>query len=119
MQETLDYCGAAFKVIDKTPVLHFTGGSDSVPRGCEIERWLEDKGFRHINWSAEKQREYMNTSGIENYIILDDDSDMLYGQRHHFIHIPPPPRHRSGLNEDYAIKAIKVLYKDMVEVTRL
>jgi hypothetical protein len=87
--------GMEGEIIDITPCLYFKDNG-SVPRGCEIEQWLKHKGFSHINWSKEKQQEYMDKSDIENYIIIDDDSDMLYGQRNHFVHVLPSPRNTSG-----------------------
>lgn len=65
----------------------------SIPRGCEIQYWLRSKGFRHINWSEEEQQKYIRDSGIESYVILDDDSDMLYEQRNNFV--------KTSLNYDH------------------
>lgn len=72
------------EVIDVTPHL---GGVDgyTVPRGCEIEFWLEKKGFRRINWSIEKLRKAQEKSEVKTYVILDDDTDMLYSQSEHFV----------------------------------
>lgn len=92
----------------------------SIPRGLEIKYFLnEDLGFRHINWSEDEQREYMKNSGIDNYIIIDDDSDMLYGQRNHFVHVLPSPRNTQGFNEYYYNQAIQILKKDIIQLNFL
>lgn len=89
----------------------------TVPRGCEIDWYLKnDLGFNHINWCLETQTEYMDKSGVDNYIIIDDDSDMLYGQRNHFVHIPPSPRNKDGFNKVYFNEALKKLNKTVIEL---
>lgn len=62
-------CGATFTIIDKT------GHSESRIRGVEIREWIiknSEKWFR---------RKYYN---FEDYVIIDDDSDMLLWQQTHF-----------------------------------
>jgi len=88
-----------------------------IPRGMEIDYYLEnDLNFRHINWSEEFQREIMKETGVENYIIIDDDSDMLYDQRNHFVHVLPSPRNKRGFNKRYYNEALKKLSKDVVDL---
>lgn len=61
LKNILAFCGATFKIIDVTP---------SLPcrvRGCEIHDW----------WSK-------NGQTFSNYVIIDDDSDMLLNQTEHF-----------------------------------
>ena len=58
----------------------------------------------------------MDKSGIENYIIIDDDSDMLYNQRNHFVHVLPSPRNRDGFNETYYRQALEKLGKTIIEL---
>lgn len=41
----------------------------------------------------------MEKSGVDNYIIIDDDADMLYGQKNHFVHVLPSPRNKDGFRE--------------------
>ena len=97
-------------IIGITPSLRADG--IRIPRGMEIDYFLENGlGFRHINWDEQTQREYMEKSGVENYIIIDDDSDMLYGQRNHFVHVLPSPRNTEGFNEHYYQKAKAMLDK--------
>ncbi len=88
----------------------------SAPRGCEIESYLKSRGFWHINWSKEEQQKFMDKSGIENYVILDDDSDMLYGQRNHFVNVLPAPRNTSGFNEFYYNQALKILSSNIIDL---
>lgn len=86
----------------------------SIPRGCEIQYWLHSKGFRHINWSKEEQQKYIKDSGIESYVILDDDSDMLYEQRNNFVKTSLNYDHEDsidglGLTKQCTQLAIKIL----------
>ena len=88
-----------------------------IPRGMEIEYYLkEDLKFNHINWDKETQRDYMTKSGVDNYIIIDDDSDMLYRQRNHFVHVLPSPRNKRGFNEKYYDQALDKLSKDVIDL---
>lgn len=103
------------EIIGITPSI--TAKGISIPRGLEIQYFLnEDLGFRHINWSEDEQREYMENSGIDNYIIIDDDSDMLYGQRNHFVHVLPSPRNKEGFNQYYYEQAKEILVKDIISL---
>lgn len=70
----LSFFGITGDVIGCTPQL----GNYSV-RGNEIRAWLLDNesflGCRHQNF--------------KQYVILDDESDMLLEHQHHFIHLDP------------------------------
>lgn len=55
-----------------------TPSISSVPRGTEIEKWLQAYSLEHF-----KDKKYENVS----YCIIDDDSDMLEKQKSHFIQI--------------------------------
>ena len=81
LKTLLEEIGVTGEVISKTPSLSFSGLKDydySVPRGNEIKAWLEtNKEILSVKISKVK------------YVILDDDSDMLYWQRINFIHIDP------------------------------
>jgi hypothetical protein len=89
----------------------------SIPRGCEIQYWLKDLGFYHINWSEEEQDKYVIRSGIENYVIIDDDSDMLYGQRNNFVHVHPSPRNKEGFGLYHYNLAKEILSKTITQIT--
>jgi hypothetical protein len=115
LEQLHEFCakvGITGEIIDKT--LHFGGNKlgYSFPRGCEIEWWLETKDFQRINWSREKQLEYIEKSEVKNYIILDDDSDMLLCQAEHFVKTP----HMFGLNARLADKSIKILNKTLIDL---
>ena len=105
--------GITGEVIDTTP--HFrdmVGAKYTVPRGCEIDHWLNEHNFQRINWSIETQKEYAEKSEIYNYVIFDDDSDMLYNQREHFI----KTSRKTGLDNTDVEKAIELLSKPIWEV---
>lgn len=111
------HCGLEkdLPIIDKTPHFHHDV-LGSIPRGCEIKHWLSEKGYQNINWSKEEQQKYIDKSGIENYIIIDDDSDMLYNQRNHFVHVLPFPRNSDGFTDYYMNMAIEKLSKSVIEL---
>lgn len=88
----------------------------TIPRGVEIKDWLDKKGFRRINWSKDEQKKYIDKSEVENYIIIDDDSDMLYGQREHFIHVKPSPRNKDGFNQENYEHAYGILKKNLIDL---
>lgn len=89
----------------------------TIPRGCEIEYWLKDKGYQTINWSEEEQERYIKESGIESYVIIDDDSDMLYNQRNNFVKTSGNTDHEDCVDAGYGLTkkcvdlAIKILNK--------
>jgi hypothetical protein len=64
----------------------------SKDRGHEIAAWLED----HEHEFPRKE---------VTFVILDDDSDMLYWQRSSFVHTS----FKDGLTERHAAKAIRIL----------
>lgn len=105
------------EIIGITPSLRGEVKGYTIPRGCEIEHYLDEiLGFSHINWSEELQQKYMDESTVENYIIIDDDGDMLYGQRHHFIHVLPSPRNTRGFNEEHYKLGLEKLNKSVIEL---
>jgi hypothetical protein len=115
MKKVWEMEGMEGEIIGITPSIRTEGLR--IPRGVEIDYFLEnDLGFRHINWDEQIQREYMEKSGVENYIIIDDDSDMLYGQRNHFVHVLPSPRNTEGFNEYYYEMAKLILDKSVIEL---
>lgn len=70
----------------------------SIPRGAEIKEWIY------------KNEDIIKTEMYEaeyDYVILDDDDDMLYEQRNNFIKIDP----WKGITEKDVKKAIKILTK--------
>jgi hypothetical protein len=89
--------GITGEVIGLTPCLYFTGLEGygySVPRGCEIKAWLEtNKDILDDKMSKVK------------YVILDDDSDMLYWQRDKFLWVDP----YAGITRNTVYKAKMIL----------
>lgn len=126
------------EVIDVTPSLYLGKGvsfyndyleqhptpktfSYSIPRGSEIEYWLKNfAGFQRINWSKERQREYLDKSDVKNYVILDDDSDFLYSQREHFVQCSLQSDTDAiegyGLTKSASDKAIKILNSSIIDL---
>lgn len=120
LQSFLDRVGFIGEIIDKTPSFHAKGSNNegqpiryTIPRGCEIEWWLEEiADFRRINWDRDEQLKYLEKSKVKNYIILDDDSDMLYSQREHFIKTST----MYGLNDVVANKSIEILNTPLINL---
>lgn len=67
----------------------------SSPRGREIQAWLD----QHPE--------------VDNYVILDDDGDMLPSQTYHFVQT----NYEDGLTEAEAVRAIKVLNRLYIQNT--
>ena len=65
-----------------------------IPRGVEIQDWLENTDY-----------------DVESYVILDDDSDMLYWQKDNFVKTDT----YLGLNENNVNEAINILNKKSFE----
>ena len=105
-------------IIDVTPCL-YSETKFNAPRGCEIEKWLRNNGFYHCNWSTNEQSSIMEQSDIANYIIIDDDSDMLYNQRNHFVHVLPAPRNILGFSQKYYKIALDKLSKTILELNEI
>lgn len=118
LQELLDSVGFIGEIVGITPHLscklpYEDKGGYTIPRGCEIDWWLKNEGeFQRINWSTEEQQKYIDKSIVKNYIIIDDDSDMLYNQREHFIHTS----FMSGLTNELTDKSISILNKTLIEL---
>lgn len=97
--EFLKSFGCIGEVIGYTPRLSFHCEKEptyrySVPRGCEIKAWIElNKADLGVKVSKLK------------YVILDDDSDMLYWQRDKFLWVDP----HNGITPSIAHKAIQIL----------
>lgn len=112
--------GLAGEVIDATPSLYLKRGGCivfwndkperhpterihgySIPRGCEIEYWLENESYQ--------------IGSVKNYVILDDDTDMLMHQKEHYVRCSENTDHEDcvdngyGLTRKNAEKAIEIL----------
>lgn len=71
LKELLIYVGVTGEIIGYTPRLKFSNSVKSVPRGCEIDEWI----YQHET----------PDDPITEYVIFDDDSDMLFSQRNRFL----------------------------------
>ena len=69
LERILEYYGATFKIIGRTDYLN------GIERGVEIRKWLDDNTKTLFNILAHN---------YYNYVIIDDDNDMLLSQREHF-----------------------------------
>lgn len=73
---------------------------DWLCRGNEIEKWLHDN-FDGMSTKFGKKWQIQNY----NYVILDDDNDMLLGQKDNFIHID----RETGITEKDIKKIVDIL----------
>lgn len=69
LQRLFNLVGATFKVIDKT------GYCDCRIRGVEIYEWIKNNSEKYFK---------IPSYDFKNYVIIDDDSDMLLWQQEHF-----------------------------------
>lgn len=77
LQELLEKVGFIGEIIGRTPSLYLNkNGEESytIPRGCEIDCWLKNT----FDW---------DDLAYVRYVILDDDSDMLFQQRENFFRV--------------------------------
>lgn len=83
-------------VVDITKRLSISGSASiTIPRGVEILQYIKSH------------------DSITNYVILDDDTDMLLWQRNHFVHT----RTYEGINEKNVEQAIKILNMNVDFIT--
>lgn len=82
----------AARVIDMTP--RGTG-----QRGAEIAEWLADHPDQHNR----------------SFVIIDDDSDMLDGQRPHFVQT----QHRDGFGVPEYLRALEIIAPNHKDVAQL
>lgn len=71
--------GMTGEIIDRTPRLDYVGVPSSVPRGCEIKAWID------MNTGRIGQHSFL----FNDFVILDDDDDMLLEQYENFFRIEP------------------------------
>lgn len=78
-----------------------TGVHLGIPRGVEIKQWIDT----HLHRDEEGKYERKQVGIDFQYIILDDDSDMLLEHADHFIHTDG----YLGMSQDDAIRAVCIL----------
>jgi histidinol phosphatase-like enzyme len=79
LQEILNRNGFTGEVLDKTKDLRIGEDGDCILRGNEILQWIKSHP-EHVN---------VGYWDYKNYVIFDDDTDMLYWQRNNFIKTNP------------------------------
>ena len=72
-----------------------------IPRGVEIKQWIDT----HLHRDKEGKYERKQVGVDFQYVILDDDSDMLLEHADHFIHTDG----YLGMSQDDAIRAVCIL----------
>lgn len=122
IQEMWKFRNLPGEVIDVTPSLYLQKGGSivfynnklqeqptpkingySIPRGAEIEYWLKNESSL--------------IDKVTNYVILDDDTDMLYNQRNNFVQCSNNTKHEDCIDIGYGLtnictnKAIEILNK--------
>jgi hypothetical protein len=90
LQKILEFFGFTGEIIDATPILH----GDHIVRGNEILKWIKD--------NQDLVGKYWD---YKNYVILDDDSDMLLWQKDNFILVD----RYTGITDNDVEKAIEIL----------
>jgi len=109
-----DFIKGGFKyperIIDKTPrIFKFRQGQfqaySSAPRGLEVDEWIHDNCYMmHEGFSYKEELEWREANPF-NYVIVDDDGDMLYHQRDHFVQT----KANQGLTIQSANRILKIL----------
>ncbi len=94
LQKLLEEYGFKGEVIGLTP----SYGHTACVRGNEILGWLQDNQDRYEGLDY----------NFKNYVILDDDGDMLLFQKDNFIHVD----NFSGLTPNIIWKAEKILNRN-------
>lgn len=120
MQELWKHRNLAGELIDCTPSIRLQKGGCiafwndklyrhptekihgySIPRGSEIEYWIENESDKF--------------GKIESYVIIDDDTDMLFSQRFNYVQCSENRHHPDcidigyGLTTECTTQAIKIL----------
>ena len=72
--------GLIGNIIDKTPILY----DSEKNRGSEIKLWLTENDYKNDKFVYDKNKLFKNLYKVP-YIIIDDDTDMLYEQKDHFL----------------------------------
>lgn len=98
LQQALTRKGFIGEVIDFTPRIQFQG-LGTIARGVEINEWLR------VNCA--KFKKCIDYWEYKEYVILDDDSDMLLSQKNNFIHVD----NFVGMTLRTAFQAEKILGK--------
>ena len=106
-EKSLRECGLTLPIVGYTDhSVHYN--YDWACRGNEIEKWLMDNNFNNTKWGGDYYLHTYDKYIDYEYVIFDDDEDILYGQKDHFIHT----NQQTGLTQRDINKAIKLLTRD-------
>lgn len=105
-------CGLELPIVGYTEHFHV----DWLCRGNEIEKWLQinfggigTKFGISRNEGIPYYRKHYHDEDIDyEYVIFDDDTDFLLGQKDNFIHI----NDNTGITDEDVEKAIKILMRE-------
>ena len=86
----------AYQYLDRTKKIHL-----SIPRGVEIKQWID----ANIDSDNGKNYNRKKLGKDYQYVIIDDETDMLYEHRNNFVNTKP----HKGLTSKDAEKAILIL----------
>lgn len=103
LKDLFSLVGIKGEVVGETKKLNWTCSpiGVSMPRGVEIQEYLKRvHKYPEYTWDLNGVK-----TDISAYIIIDDDSDMLYEQRDNFVHT----QNLFGLTVDDAVKAVYIL----------
>ena len=102
---TLKSCGLELSIIGGIEHFH----SDWICRGNEIAKWIIDK-FDNYSLFTGKPYLYENYKGDDyEYVILDDDEDILMCQKNNFIHV----NREQGVTEENIEQAINIFERKL------
>ena len=111
-EKSLRGCGLTLPIIGYTDHYHI----DWICRGNEIEKWLcETFGGMGTKYYQDYDgmpyhRKPGNMEGLDyEYVIIDDDQDMLYGQKDNFVHV----NRVTGIVQADIDKIRKILTRDV------
>jgi len=74
LEKIMQKRGFKYTILDFTPKLSYNGNYGAVPRGCEIQVWID------------KNIEFNKRDSLK-YVIFDDDSDMLLWQKESYFQV--------------------------------
>jgi len=77
----------------------------------DITSWFSDKKYNGTGRGGEIQTWLDKHPEVENYVIIDDDNDMLDSQLYHFVQT----NYEDGLTEVETKRAIKILNKEFFQ----
>ena len=109
-EKSLRGCGLTLPIIGYTDHYHM----EWICRGNEIEKWISEtfggmgtKYYQDYDGIPYHRKRRLESVDYE-YAIIDDDQDMLYGQKDNFVHI----NRITGITQEDIDKIRKILTRD-------